>query len=87
MVFRNNRFDYDLCDYDAVSIASVLRLKPIIFMEGAVRQVEADSAAEVVDEAASRKTVVSFTLGEDYGDIVRRVSSFFHLNRIQEKHI
>ena len=56
-------------------------------MEGAVRQVEADSAAEVVDEAASRKTVVSFTLGEDYGDIVRRVSSFFHLNRIQEKHI
>ena len=77
MVFRNNRFDYDLCDYDAVSIASVLRLKPIIFMEGAVRQVEADSAAEVVDEAASRKTVVSFTLGEDYGDIVRRVSSFF----------
>ena len=80
MVFRNNRFDYDLCDYDAVSIASVLRLKPIIFMEGAVRQVEADSAAEVVDEAASRKTVVSFTLGEDYGDIVRRVSSFFFIS-------
>ena len=76
-IYVRNRFKYVLYDHDTVFIDSVLRLKPIIFMEGAVKQTEADTAAEVVDEAASQKTVVVFKNGEDYGDIMRRISNSF----------
>ena len=76
-IYVDNRFEFILYDHDTVFIDSLLRLKPVLFVEGAVRQTEADSAAEVVEEAASRKTIIPFTAGEDYGDIMRRISTFF----------
>lgn len=86
-VFRDGRFVYDLKDYDTVHIDSVLRLKPVFFLEGAVMQEDEDAAAggivvkqnteNVTAAAASQRLVVPFTAGEDYGDIVRRMDGYF----------
>lgn len=76
-IYIDNRFDFILNDHDTIFIDSLLSLKPVLFVESAVRQTEADSAAEVVEEAASRKTIITFTTGEDYGDIMRRIAASF----------
>lgn len=72
-VFRDGRFSYDLKDYDSVHIDSVLRLKPVFFLEGAVRQDD----DKVTAAATSQRLVIPFTAGEDYGVIVRRIAGYF----------
>jgi protein involved in polysaccharide export with SLBB domain len=71
--------NYTLENYDEIVVPEITRLKPVMFVEGAVT-----SLGEIEDEdianaspIASTRLVVQFDRGENYASLVRRNSKWF----------
>ena len=60
-----------LYNHDAVDIADVLELKPVMFMEGALYTTDTDSPN------ASKRVSMRFTTNENYAFLIRRNRSMF----------
>lgn len=63
--------DYGLLNYDRIEIGKISELKPVMFIEGAI-----NTSAGTTPET-SEKFSVEFTLGENYGFLIRRVKELF----------
>lgn len=66
---------------DEIEVSSIARLKPVLFIEGAVLEIEDqqddDLTQQVYDPGASGRITTFFTEGEDYATIIRRMSGIF----------
>lgn len=73
--------DYALEHFDVINIPSVYQLRPVLFVEGAVRATRealADLAEAGTEElAGSTRLVVRFAAGETYASLVRRNARWF----------
>lgn len=78
--------DYELKHYDEVIVPDIASMRPVIFVEGAVRAVIAESVLEEqgfqatttsASVTASNRLVVQFNHGEDYAALIRRNKGWF----------
>jgi protein involved in polysaccharide export with SLBB domain len=65
--------NYRLENYDTVFVPTIVQLRPVFFVEGAIKNTDAD----VVGPSSSYREVISFNSGETYSSVVRRNSSWF----------
>jgi protein involved in polysaccharide export with SLBB domain len=63
--------NFELYDYDVVTVPDITKLRPVMFVEGAVGTVEEASPT------ASTRFVVPFNRGENYAALVRRNDTWF----------
>jgi protein involved in polysaccharide export with SLBB domain len=63
--------DFTLENYDVVEVPSIMSVRPVLFVEGAV------GASEEGNLTASNRITVRFEPGEDYGSLVRRNLGWF----------
>lgn len=63
--------NYELLSYDSVTVSSYSSLKPVMFMEGAIK------AKEGTELEASDKVTVRFEKGTNYAYLVRAHASYF----------
>ncbi|MDR1326625.1 MAG: SLBB domain-containing protein [Treponema sp.] len=69
--------NFALENYDVLSVPSIINLRPVLFVEGAVQPLESDSTDTVEDLRASNRLIVVFNQGETYGALVRRSTGWF----------
>ncbi len=67
----------ELDHLDAVDVSSIVRLRPVLFIEGAVAETAEEGAQQSNSSGSSGKVTTFFTEGEDYATIIRRVSGIF----------
>ncbi|MDR0721536.1 MAG: SLBB domain-containing protein [Treponema sp.] len=65
--------NYGLHHWDAIEIPRIVNLMPIMFVEGAVSQVE----DEVEQASTSNRLAIRFNEGENYASLVQRNQSWF----------
>ncbi|MDR2742479.1 MAG: SLBB domain-containing protein [Treponema sp.] len=65
--------NYSLENYDTVYIPSIVQLRPVFFIEGAIKNTDADTA----EPSVSFQQVVTFNSGETYSSVVRRNAGWF----------
>lgn len=75
---KQNHIDenYALLNHDSVYINSFSNLKPVVFVEGALRQGDAGG----INLETSTRVDIQFNEGENYGFFVRRISNLFQNN-------
>jgi protein involved in polysaccharide export with SLBB domain len=69
--------NFALENYDVLSVPSIINLRPVLFVEGAVQSLELDSTSTVENLRASNRLIVVFNQGETYGALVRRSAGWF----------
>ena len=67
--------NFTLHSYDSIYIKKIQDLMPVMFIEGAV-SIASDTDLPVAPEA-SNKLTINFTIGENYGSLLRRYRSAF----------
>lgn len=79
--FAEAQQSYELQHLDEVEVSSIVRLQPVLFIEGAVFEVEKQDDDSTVEQTyqpgSSNRITMFFTEGEDYATIIRRVSDIF----------
>jgi protein involved in polysaccharide export with SLBB domain len=65
--------NYPLENYDSIFIPTVVSLRPVFFIEGAIKNTNEDATGA----AASFREVVTFNSGETYSSVVRRNTRWF----------
>jgi protein involved in polysaccharide export with SLBB domain len=65
--------NYSLENYDSVFIPSIVQLRPVFFIEGAIKNTDTNTAGP----SSSYREVVSFNRGENYSAVIRRNSRWF----------
>jgi protein involved in polysaccharide export with SLBB domain len=65
--------NYRLENYDTVYIPSIVQLRPVFFVEGAIK----NTGENVTGPSSSFREVVVFNTGETYSSVVRRNSRWF----------
>jgi protein involved in polysaccharide export with SLBB domain len=65
--------NYHLENYDTVFIPTIVQLRPVFFVEGAIKNTD----MEVTGPSSSYREVVIFNSGETYSSVVRRNSRWF----------
>jgi protein involved in polysaccharide export with SLBB domain len=69
--------DFPLLDEDEITVPERTRLQPVMFVEGAVGQVNELEGAEAATPTVSTRLIVPFNNGEHYGSLVRRNQGWF----------
>lgn len=78
--------NFTLHSYDSIYIKKIQDLMPVMFIEGAV-SIASDTDLPVAPEA-SNKLTIHFTIGENYGSLLRRYrSSFSAISDIENAYI
>ena len=78
--------NFTLHSYDSIYIKKIQDLMPVMFIEGAV-SIASDTDLPVAPEA-SNKLTINFTIGENYGSLLRRYrSSFSAISDIENAYI
>jgi protein involved in polysaccharide export with SLBB domain len=72
--YSNN---YQLEHYDRVTVPTITKLQPILFVEGAVERIPMNASETVAIPTASTRLIVPFNRGEYYSSLVRRNSAWF----------
>jgi protein involved in polysaccharide export with SLBB domain len=67
--------NYRLENYDAVSVPSIVQLRPVFFVEGAIKNTNEENLTGA--PSASFREVVSFNMGETYSSVVRKNTAWF----------
>ena len=65
--------NFTLQHFDSIRVPNITELRPVIFVEGALGNMETDTASP---ESSTRFTV-AFTRGEYYGTLIRRNRNWF----------
>jgi hypothetical protein len=69
--------NFALENYDVVSVPSIINLRPVLFVEGAVRPLTLEATETAENLQASNRLVIVFNEGETYGALVRRSAGWF----------
>jgi protein involved in polysaccharide export with SLBB domain len=69
--------NFPLLDEDEVTIPERTQLQPVMFVEGAVGQINEREAEESADPTVSTRLVVPFDQGEYYASLIRRNQKWF----------
>jgi protein involved in polysaccharide export with SLBB domain len=65
--------NYPLENYDTVFVPSIVQLRPVFFIEGAIKNTDTN----VSEPSVSYREVVNFNNGETYSSVVRRNTRWF----------
>lgn len=65
--------NYELKNWDRVYLRNITDLKPVVFLEGAVRTGETDTVTPEI----SNKITIQYTWGENYATLVREYRNWF----------
>jgi protein involved in polysaccharide export with SLBB domain len=65
--------NYPLENYDVVFVPTIVQLRPVFFVEGAIKNTDTNAAGPSV----SSREVVTFNTGENYSSVVRKNSGWF----------
>ena len=63
--------DFELKNFDEITVQSYKSLKPVMFIEGAI------GSEEGVELDSSTKRKIQYEIGTDYADIIRRCAGYF----------
>ena len=69
--------NFALENYDVLNVPSIVNLRPVLFVEGAVQPLGLASTVTVENLRASNRLIVVFNQGETYGALVRRSAGWF----------
>jgi protein involved in polysaccharide export with SLBB domain len=76
--------NYTLEHYDVITVPDITKLQPVMFVEGAVKQIAQSSdnnmeksADTAQDLSASTRLAIQFNVGETYASLVRRNIAWF----------